>query len=1761
MTIGDVVSGSVFNDGGKQLTGTGTLNLTSGTFKLGLAADATTFPAFATNNITTGTTIEYAATAAQTVKAITYSNLTISGSGAKTAANDITVDGILYLNSANASATVGCLDMGATYTLNMGASATTTGTGDVTGIVKRTQLFDNNIGYSFGNQYTTVTFIGISGGTKPGWLSCKIAIGAVPSWKSTAIKRVYTFAKDASATDEVITNLHYLDAELNGLAESQLVLWDAHNGPSFSPFEEHSKTNHDEANNWVGLSGRTVNYLAPTSALDNKQWSLAVSATSKNVWNGTTGTPTRWDVAGNWSLNRIPLTTDDVLIPTAPSNYPVLTLSVEVKSLELESGASIDPATFNITINGSAGAWTNDGTLTLGTGSSAVTFSHGILADIVSISGSGTNNFNNLTVNASTYLQPANGSYLKIGGTVTAGSGSIIDLKATTNTVEYNGSSQSILNLVGPASDIGYSNLVINSTGTTSLPATLNVMHNFTLTSGTVAAAALSTIDILGNVVLTAGTFTASSSTINLPGNWTNNGATFTPETGTVNFYNTTAAQAINGTAVSQTFNNILIDKSAAALSVGGSTTALTVNDLSQTSGDFTPPATLTVNGNATLTSGTFTAGTNTNLKGNWTNNGANFASGSGTVTFNGTSAQTIYGANTFNSLTINNSSGVTANAGQTVNGVLDLQSANASLTKGCLSMTDPYELLMGPSATTTGIGDVSGYITRTSFVLGQNYTFGNPYTLMNFTVGPLPTSVTLEVYLTGAKPSWMGSNVGIWRYYDVTQSGGTADTRLRFNAHYLDSELGGATGANLDLFDHHESGPYTGLTHDHGRSDNSTGSDPANWVGFSNVGLVFLGTYVKDDHLWTLGDNSTGSTSIWLGGSPSGPTDWNLPGNWQGGVPAATSDVHIPATTNTPVLPDGSTAILSIEIQSGGILEATSGNPTLTISGGTDAWVNSGTFNAGNSTVTFTNAAATITGTTNFNNVTVANAAKLTPGASNIMRVEGVLTLTGTGAFDAHTSSNTVEYNGASQTIVNPNGATAGYFNLILSGSGVKTLPGSSMAVLGDLTLSGSASATPTNGVEVTGTTTLSGTSSLILGADNLVNSGAIILNGGTFSTSAAGYTETVGTLNLAENSTIALGADAKVLTFAASNGISWTSGKMLTITGWTGSWNGTTGTAGQIFAGISGLTAGQLAQVQFYDGSKYFNSTILGTGEVVPLVRSDAWTWTGTTSSIWSDVGNWSSLGGGVPPSGANVVIADVSTDPLVSTAVLFNDLTINSGGLLTITSSGAVTVNGTLTVTGTDGLIVNSDASTSGSLIVLGSSSGDVTYNRYLASSRWYIVSSPVNIAQPIGAWLPTSNVASNTANTSQYAMAEYIESTNLWGPYYTTGTSSSFVPGLGYLMRLKSGATNVSFKGYLNTGTVSIPILRSVTGWNGVGNPYTSAIGINAASGTSNFLAVNSLQLDPSYGAVYLWDGTVSKYKVINNTGVPQYGGLLSENYVQAGQGFLVKSVSGGGSVLFTPEMRSVQSSITLKSVQVSSWNRLVLQCAYSEKNSSTYLNFREDMTPGLDPTYDAGILKSDPNFELYTRLVEDNGIDFAVQCLPTNTWTNLSIPVGIDLLLGGEVAFSVSNSDVPVGYYPILVDNLLKINTYLKTPTDTYTINLPAGTSGAGRFFLTFGDGSSTGTEVTVKDPMRYLKIYPNPASDVISIQVEGYSGKIRLQIVNTQGTIVRELRYELSGKERHTFEIADITFSKGLYLVKAIYSDGTEKTERLIIVR
>jgi len=367
----------------------------------------------------------------------------------------------------------------------------------------------------------------------------------------------------------------------------------------------------------------------------------------------------------------------------------------------------------------------------------------------------------------------------------------------------------------------------------------------------------------------------------------------------------------------------------------------------------------VSIAGTLTLTNGTLTVGSNSlTISGNAPErtNGTIDASNAGaTLAFTNSSAITLPASiftGAANNLTIISAGGITASSDFTINGILDLQSANPSTTKGSLDLWDGSAmktLTMGANATTIGAGDVTGIVKRTSFIANTVYSFGNPFTTVTFpNTGTLPTEWSFKIEI-GTAPTWKPE--AIQRTYDIVRTGGSGSIPT-VKLHYLDAELNSNPEEDLVFFGYVVTPPSVT---EYGKV-NADIND--NWVSLS--GSIEFAPESFSEREWTLSKRELPSFT-WQGTVPGDETDWNENMNWVGGsVPVATSDVIIPAgCTYYPTLPSNTT-INSISIENGATVNGGTSS-SLTINGGNAAWYNRGTFNPETSTIVFTNAAATI--------------------------------------------------------------------------------------------------------------------------------------------------------------------------------------------------------------------------------------------------------------------------------------------------------------------------------------------------------------------------------------------------------------------------------------------------------------------------------------------------------------------------------------------------------------------------------------------------------------------------------------------------------------------------------------------------------------------------------------------------------------------------------------------------------------------------------
>jgi hypothetical protein len=509
--------------------------------------------------------------------------------------------------------------------------------------------------------------------------------------------------------------------------------------------------------------------------------------------------------------------------------------------------------------------------------------------------------------------------------------------------------------------------------------------------------------------------------------------------------------------------------------------------------------------------------------------------------------------------------------------------------------------------------------------------------------------------------------------------------------------------------------------------------------------------------------------------------------------------------------------------------------------------------------------------------------------------------------------------------------------------------------------------------------------------------------------------------------------------LSYSIDDGANWT-----VIKTWT-----TTTSNPEIFNQIIDGVAGE-SQVKFKWNYVGQYSWLWAIDDVSVSEMSEA-TWEGDESAVWDVPGNW--VDNVVPGANTKVIVPISANDPVIQQDAVCYDLTIQSGAKLTVTPGYTLTVFNVLTNDAENGVTIESDNSGTGSLLAASTAgTGTAEVQRYMSGNQWHYISSPVD--QTIATFL--SNNSNIPTKSGSRGMMDFNTTGDTWGTYFTNGTSGNMETAKGYSLRTDADGS-VTFNGTVHTGTQNIALSDLGSGWNLIGNPFISAISINSEAGVYNFLNTNVASFDPSFVSIYEWNGT--GYDVINNAS--------GAEYATVGQGFFVKST--GGDAAFTTEMQVHKPSVSLKSGNVIPEIKLLVSSA--KKITSTNIKFFKDATAGLDKGYDAGILKADPSFSVFTHLVNDNNVEFALQCLPLTNLGTMTVPVGIDFSAGGEITFSAMLFNLPSDNKIVLEDRLLNVFTSFNDEKSAYTTTLAANSKGTGRFYLHVSDANVTGIDM------------------------------------------------------------------------------------------
>ena len=546
---------------------------------------------------------------------------------------------------------------------------------------------------------------------------------------------------------------------------------------------------------------------------------------------------------------------------------------------------------------------------------------------------------------------------------------------------------------------------------------------------------------------------------------------------------------------------------------------------------------------------------------------------------------------------------------------------------------------------------------------------------------------------------------------------------------------------------------------------------------------------------------------------------------------------------------------------------------------------------------------------------------------------------------------------------------------------------------------------------------------------------------------------------------------------------------------------------------------------------------------------------------STDWNTASNWST--GAVPTTDVNVIIPTGATNyPVISSSgAVARNITVNSSAAFTINETGSVTISGNFSNSGT--VTLNSDADEFSSIIISGTVSGNIVYNRFVnqaGSGEWDLIGSPLD-AQSISSFASTNTSGTATLATSgsYYALGTYDSSDDTWTNYTISNVSSAgnFDIGKGYQAGSVSGGS-----GLLKfTGTAAaadqLQAVQSYADfggkrWNLIANPYPSYINANSnANFTNNFLTVNTLLIGSGiYLAIYGWESDVNgdnvgSYKAINHT--------TAATYIAPGQGFFIAAASSSSAnISFTREMRTTTGGddfIANRTMNPNSVEFLLKLYKGKTLIDNTRFYFDTSLTLGMDSGYDAGAF--DQNSSIMSRLVEqDEGIGLEINAMDLEALSAVSIPLEVNQISNVPFRISLEDSTIPVDVEVQLEDRLLKTLTLLNG--EDFTITAEEDLSGIGRFYLHLGN-VTLGEDTFIKD---FVSIYKGINDDYITIEGLSNSSKNNVKIYNLLGQLVAN---KLLNPNQIKQTVTTKGFPSGVYAVEL--QIGHSIVTKKIIVR
>ncbi|WP_333853743.1 Ig-like domain-containing protein [Epilithonimonas sp.] len=557
-------------------------------------------------------------------------------------------------------------------------------------------------------------------------------------------------------------------------------------------------------------------------------------------------------------------------------------------------------------------------------------------------------------------------------------------------------------------------------------------------------------------------------------------------------------------------------------------------------------------------------------------------------------------------------------------------------------------------------------------------------------------------------------------------------------------------------------------------------------------------------------------------------------------------------------------------------------------------------------------------------------------------------------------------------------------------------------------------------------------------------------------------------------------------------------------------------------------------------------------------------------SNGTMWQTIGAKTEWSNGSPNASKNAII-QAHYDTSANGNFESQNLTINTGGTLTVKTGGFIKVNGQIAnnnVTA-NSFTVEHDAN----LLQTGSASntGNITVKKsaIIPKMGYNYWSTPV-INQNLYQFSEGYNQANGGTRTGTPWNRFYVY--NEANDYFVTtianditlNSSSVFQPARGYAIRGKnsfpetvtvtSPISSFEFVGTPQNGDVATYNLKwsnAAHGYNMVGNPYPSNISFD------DFFAENSSKI---YGIGYFWtnnDGRIltqqsSNYSgnnyaiatVVGGTSATYYGsnnGKPNGN-ISVGQGFIIQAKPAGKNqpLVFKNSMRNSDIANYYNKTAVQK-NRFWLEFkSPTDINNEILIGYINNATNGFDSDYDADLLAIG-NDSFWSAL---DGHKLAIQAKDSNFTTEDAARLGFKASVSGNYTISLTQREGIFNSNQAVYLKDKYLNKVINITDNGYVFNTNAGQY-EDRFEVVYKSLETLGTDHTAKKEI------------IISKDTQNFIVKSDENIneVSLYDSVGRLLYYTKNAKKEVL--INKTTFAEGMYIIK-VNSRNTTMTKKVL---